>query len=186
MAEIIDCPGCKRKLQVPADVIGQRVQCPTCAVTFVAQAGSAIPAPGSPPPSSAPPPPAPRMDDDADFDRSSRSRRRRFDDDDDYYDDDRDDSRRSRRDMAPHRGDMVLVLGILALLVCAPILGPMAWVMGNNDLAEMDAGRMDPTGRSNTSVGRVLGIVATCMIVAGIAMFCLFFGMVAMIGAAAR
>ena len=41
MSEIIDCPGCKRKLQVPDDVVGQRVQCPTCAAVFIPQAGAA-------------------------------------------------------------------------------------------------------------------------------------------------
>ena len=41
--------------------------------------------------------------------------------------------------MKPHRGGVILALGILGLLVCA-ILGIFAWIMGNNDLAEMRAG----------------------------------------------
>ena len=50
-------------------------------------------------------------------------------DDADYYGD-----RFVRRDLLPHRGSTILTLGILSLLVCGPILGPMAWVMGNTDL----------------------------------------------------
>ncbi|MBI1903904.1 MAG: hypothetical protein HYS13_22615 [Planctomycetia bacterium] len=45
----------------------------------------------------------------------------------------------------PHRGTMILVLGILSLVLC-PILGPFAWVMGNTDMQEMAAGRMDRSG----------------------------------------
>ena len=48
---------------------------------------------------------------------------------------------------APHRASMVLVLGILGLVVCF-ICGIIAWVMGNADLREMDAGRMDPDRKS--------------------------------------
>ena len=46
--------------------------------------------------------------------------------------------------LKPHRGAVVLVLGILGLAVCL-ICGIIAWVMGNNDLREMDAGIMDPS-----------------------------------------
>ena len=45
----------------------------------------------------------------------------------------------------PHRGTMILVLGILGLVVC-PIIGIIAWVMGHGDLKEMQAGAMDPNG----------------------------------------
>jgi hypothetical protein len=58
-----------------------------------------------------------------------------------------------------HRGGAVLALGILGLVVCF-ILGVIAWVMGNNDLREMDVGVMDPVGRSMTQAGKVCGIVS--------------------------
>ncbi|MBN2182674.1 MAG: hypothetical protein JW715_12250, partial [Sedimentisphaerales bacterium] len=48
--------------------------------------------------------------------------------------------------MKPHRGTLILILGILGL-VCCVICGIIAWVMGNTDLREIDAGRMDPSGR---------------------------------------
>ncbi|MHC4154933.1 MAG: DUF4190 domain-containing protein [Planctomycetota bacterium] len=64
-----------------------------------------------------------------------------------------------QRPLKPHRGGAVLALGILGLVVCF-ILGVVAWVMGNNDLREMDIGVMDPSGRSMTQAGRVCGIVS--------------------------
>jgi hypothetical protein len=59
----------------------------------------------------------------------------------------------------PHRGVTVLVLGILGLACCF-ILGIIAWVMGNKDLQEMDAGRMDPSGRGLTQAGKICGMIA--------------------------
>jgi hypothetical protein len=69
--------------------------------------------------------------------------------------------------MKPHRGTVILVLGILSLVICAP-LGIAAWVMGNGDIKEMDAGAMDPSGRSTTNAGRICGIIGTILLVLGI------------------
>jgi hypothetical protein len=66
--------------------------------------------------------------------------------------------------MRPHRGSSVLVYGILGLVLCQ-ILGIAAWRMGNDDLREMDLGRMDPSGRDLTKAGRILGIVATVILI---------------------
>ena len=55
----------------------------------------------------------------------------------------------------------MLTLGILSLLVCGPILGPIAWVMGTNDLKAMAAGRMDRDGEGITRAGQIIGMVAT-------------------------
>ena len=63
----------------------------------------------------------------------------------------------------------VLVLGILSLVVCG-VLGPFAWVMGNRTLREIDASRMTARplgGRETVNVGRVLGIIATVLLVVG-------------------
>lgn len=65
----------------------------------------------------------------------------------------------------PHRGTAVLVLGILGLVLCF-ILGIVAWVMGNTDLAEMDAGRMDPSGRSITQAGKICGMISVFLQIA--------------------
>ena len=66
--------------------------------------------------------------------------------------------------MKPHRATTVLVLGILGLVICGP-LGIAAWVMGNGDLKEMDAGQMDPSGRSTTNAGRICGMIATILMI---------------------
>ena len=65
--------------------------------------------------------------------------------------------------MKPHRGTLILVFGILSLVLCAP-LGIAAWIMGNGDLKQMDAGTMDPTGRSVTNAGRICGIIGTILL----------------------
>jgi hypothetical protein len=69
--------------------------------------------------------------------------------------------------MKPHRGTLILVLGILGLLICG-FLGIPAWIMGNTDLKEMDAGTMDSAGRGNTNAGRICGMIATILLVVGV------------------
>ena len=67
--------------------------------------------------------------------------------------------------MQPHRGALVLVLGILGIVFgCAPV-AIVAWVMGRGDLAKIDAGVMDPAGRGTTQAGMILGIVGTILFV---------------------
>lgn len=65
---------------------------------------------------------------------------------------------------SPHRGSLVLTLGILAL-VCNFCLVPgiMAWAFGHSDLKEIDAGRMDPEGRGMTQAGKILGMIGTIL-----------------------
>lgn len=65
--------------------------------------------------------------------------------------------------MKPHRGTLILVFGILGLVTCQ-IFGIVAWIMGNNDLREMDAGIMDPEGRANTSAGRICGMISAALL----------------------
>lgn len=62
----------------------------------------------------------------------------------------------------PHRGAMILVFGILGLLCCF-IFGIVAWAMGSADLKEMDAGRMDPSGRGLTQAGQICGIISAVL-----------------------
>jgi len=83
--------------------------------------------------------------------------------------------------MTPHRGGMILALGILGLIICF-VIGIVAWVMGGNDLREMDAGRMDPSGRGLTQAGKILGIVAVAIQLIGLTLWIL---MVVVFGAAA-
>jgi hypothetical protein len=60
--------------------------------------------------------------------------------------------------LKPGRGGVILALGIAGLLCCFP-LSFVAYFLGRKDLTEMDSGQMDPTTRSLTNVGRILGIV---------------------------
>jgi hypothetical protein len=76
-----------------------------------------------------------------------------------------------RRDCEPHRGNLVLTLGIisLAVLICWPLavvglpLGIVAWVMGTRDLEKIKLGVMDPAGQGLVQGGRVCGIVGTIL-----------------------
>jgi hypothetical protein len=74
--------------------------------------------------------------------------------------------------LRPHRGVTVLVLGILGIVLCV-ICGIIAWVMGANDLREMDAGRMDPSGRGLTQAGKICGMIGTLLQVAIIGIYLL-------------
>jgi ABC-type Fe3+ transport system permease subunit len=64
----------------------------------------------------------------------------------------------------PSQATTVLVLGILSLVVCG-VLGPVAWSMGNTELAAIDAGRRPPENRGTANAGRILGIIATVLLV---------------------
>ncbi|MHC4072644.1 MAG: DUF4190 domain-containing protein [Planctomycetota bacterium] len=69
--------------------------------------------------------------------------------------------------LRPHRGTLILVLGILGL-VCCFICGIVAWVMGNNDLRDIDAGRIDPSGRGLTQAGKICGMVSVALQIVGL------------------
>src|SRR5262245_41841356 len=174
MPETIDCPKCQRKLRVPDELIGQAVQCPTCGAMFTA---TTAPSPG---PAftqelpweqrareQGPPQPAPARE----FERP---------DPEDYDDWER--RPRYRRDAQPHRGAMILTFGILSLVICG-FLGPVAWIMGNNDLREIRAGRMDREGEGLTQAGRICGMIATIFMVLGCVFYCVIFGIAGMGGA---
>jgi predicted Zn finger-like uncharacterized protein len=215
-AELVSCPECQRKLRVPNDLIGKVVKCPTCGQTFTADPARQAPPPKPPPTRQEKPARTSKVSRDDDEDDDDRSRRRRsrsgrddddddrprrrrsrYSRDDDDDDDDYDRRRRQRRDLEPHRGAAVLTLGIVGLgltvipvvplggLICAII----AWVMGNTDLGQMRAGRMDREGESQTSAGRICGIVAVVLhIVAvflGFAWFCCALGVIGGLGGAA-
>ena len=68
----------------------------------------------------------------------------------------------TQQTLKPHRETTVLVLGILGFAVCF-ICGIIAWVMGKNDLEEMNAGIMDASGRSLTNAGRICGKISTIL-----------------------
>ena len=83
----------------------------------------------------------------------------------------------------PHRGTLILVLGIIGLVACMPV-GIAAWVMGNGDLAQMDRGEMDPEGRGMTKAGKILGIISVAWFCLVLVLVVLGGGCAALMGAA--
>ncbi len=69
---------------------------------------------------------------------------------------------------APHRGTLILVLGIVSFVTGCFVAGVIAWAMGNRDLREMDEGRMDPSGYGATQAGRITGMVHVILTCAGL------------------
>lgn len=67
----------------------------------------------------------------------------------------------------PHRGGAILALGIIGIVLCF-VTGIIAWVMGSNDLKEMDAGLRDKTGYSLTKAGMICGIIGVVLSVLSI------------------
>lgn len=66
----------------------------------------------------------------------------------------------------PHRGVLILVLGILGIACCV-ICGIIAWAMGSSDLKQMDTGLRDPAGRGLTQAGKICGIVSVILAIVG-------------------
>ena len=142
MPTVVECPSCGKKLKVPDEYLGKKVRCSDCNGTFVS----------GKPPSKAPPKAPVRVEED--------------DVADDVNDDDEAPVRkRSRSSMEPHRGTLILILGIAGLAgtfiigIIAIIPAILAWIWGKADLKKMDDGAMDPEGRSNTSLGKMLGMI---------------------------
>lgn len=152
----ITCPTCRGPLRVPEELFGKRVQCPTCEAIFIAEVE------GNPQPAErATSEPATQYAENASY-----PRRRDYRPSAGHY-------------LQPHRGGLILGLGIASLIVCGP-LGIAAWVMGNSDLAAMRRGEMDPTGEGNTQAGRICGMVASILMIVGCGCYA-----VAMLAAAA-
>jgi hypothetical protein len=69
--------------------------------------------------------------------------------------------------MVPHRGGLILALGLIGFVVSCPIFSLMAWVMGSHDLNEMRSGRMDRGGEGMTQAGQVLGMILSALWILG-------------------
>jgi hypothetical protein len=106
--------------------------------------------------------------------RASYPDRDRFDDDF---------ARPRRRDTVPHRGGVVLAMGIVslvALLVIPAIgipFGIIGWIMGQVDLRQMKNDQMDRDGEGMTRAGWVCSILGTVINSLYLLLCCGFFGM---------
>ncbi len=163
MQTTIPCPSCQRELRLPEYLLGKLVKCPVCGMTFTAslEPPAVIREPIQPAGRSNP---SPTLED---YPEESPDWNQ-----EDY--EDRPPRRRPRRTryFTPHRGGAILTLGILSIVICG-LLGPIAWIMGNTDLSEMRAGRMDPDGESVTQAGKICGIVGTVRALCCWGLFCL-------------
>ena len=82
--------------------------------------------------------------------------------------------------LRPHRGTLILILGIAGLLCCF-VCGIIAWVLGSQDMKDMAAGTMDPTGLGMTKAGKILGIISVVLAVLYVLFYVLILvGMIAM------
>jgi predicted Zn finger-like uncharacterized protein len=164
MPVLIDCDRCQRKVRVQEANLGKKVRCPACGHTFLAHWES------DPEDATAP-------EDAQEATRRGGSRQAESDDDayavqrevrrvrprrrpvSDGYDEDED-----RPQLRPHRGALILTLGILSLIFsCIPlagwILGAFAMSMGSADERLMEERLMRRSGRGMTKAGQICGII---------------------------
>jgi DNA-directed RNA polymerase subunit M/transcription elongation factor TFIIS len=176
--EIAPCPGCQARLMVSTGDLGTDVECPYCKTVYRAETPGARSEAAEPRPRRRPAadveerPSRRRRDDDDEDERTSRRRR-----DEDEDDDPRPRRKRDRRDLEPHRGTMILVLGILSFVGCGIFTAIPAWVMGTTDIRKIDAGRMNPDGRGTTQAGRILGMASCILTVVFTLLYCVIVGL---------
>jgi hypothetical protein len=65
------------------------------------------------------------------------------------------------------KGTLILILGILSI-VCVQLLGPVAWIMGNTAMREIDANPGACSNRGTVNAGRICGIIGTIFLVLGV------------------
>jgi len=186
MATVFSCPGCRVDFPVPDSLVGQQVRCPSCRKLYQSDSQGLT----SPPPTEVPSTPTEAITQD-ELPASARvisdplgefiscpicdekisghslvcplcqepvDHRPRW----------------QRRDVVPHRSGVILSLGIFSLIMVlaafCPVfsgvgvgLGAAAWMMGNNDLARILRGEMDPDGQMTTKSGRNCGIIGVIL-----------------------
>ncbi len=164
----VQCPSCQRRLNAPDKLLGKRVKCPSC--------GKAFEVTQTPKPKTVDEEPLVEPEILDDEEPEAKPRRRRPRDDDEDEDEEERPSRRRRdkkkyrpvRQGAPHRGGLILMLGILSIpCACCVLLGLLvggiAINMAKTDFAEMNAGRMDSSGGGLTKAGYICGIVGVVL-----------------------
>lgn len=62
----------------------------------------------------------------------------------------------------PDQGVLILILGLLGF-ACCPIFGVAAWILGYTALNDIQAGRMDPSGRGLVQAGYYIGIASVIL-----------------------
>jgi predicted Zn finger-like uncharacterized protein len=133
MPQLVKCPHCQKQLNVPDNLLGKNVKCPSCQNAFVATAESAA----EPPSVSRRVPPTEEAVSGLAGDSAGL---------------------RPHRGML-----VLILGIASAIIVCCPLVnwiaGGLAIYFGGADLKAMDRGEMDPSGRGMTKIGWILGIV---------------------------
>lgn len=147
MSACVFCPACGGAVRLPEAHLGRLVECPRCRHRWTAEAEEPT---GDRIPTRSWERPPPRADHHSD----------------EPLDEDLAEALTNppRRDWLPHRGGLVLTLGILALCLCAIppagiLLGASAAFMGYADLAAIRRNEMEPDGRPLTLGGTIAGLV---------------------------
>jgi hypothetical protein len=145
------CPSCGKELCVRNELLGQQVRCPMCEAVFRALVGMEPPLT---PYSLAPEPPPIRWRGGSTLPEALAYLGELHTPLDEVA--------------VPHRGAIILTLGILGLIFCPfPIagwlLGGLATTKGTDDIDKMNRRGMDPSGRGMTSAGRICGIIAVIL-----------------------
>lgn len=78
-----------------------------------------------------------------------------------------------------NRGTIALVLGIISI-VCCPVVGPVAWVLGKQELNAIAAGSAPAAGEGVAKAGMILGIIGTVFVVFGF-LWIIFWGGLAVV-----
>ncbi len=155
MSQLVECPTCGRKINLPDDSANKKVTCRGCESTnriHATDGGSLFLTCIEETVEPSPEVRAPASRKGSRSSPSSRGNQTR--------------SGRQSRSRGNHRtpdgASTVLIVGILSLVLCA-FLGPVAWVMGNSYLEKCKRARVRPEGGG--VAGRVLGIIATALMV---------------------
>lgn len=202
MADIVDCPKCGGKLRVPDELVGRTVKCPTCGSLFIAaitpqraneQPARGLDAPlrradqheekhGEPSASSGARRPCPHCGKENPSEHTACNHCGAvFEDQLAVVSDDEPPIGRHatyRGNFVPHRGGLILCLGILSILfgltgilgVIGLALGICSWVMGQKDLQRIRNREMDARGDGLTHSGWICGIVG--VVVSTVVSFC--------------
>jgi hypothetical protein len=141
----VSCPRCRRTLDVAGATADALACCPACQHEFRARPS---PAAIQTRQGRVVDPPLAELADEPEAPRACERGRSR---------------RRLDGQLTPHRGPILLGMGVASFVVAPLILGPATWIMAHNDLHEMDAGRMDTAGRDQTRIGRLCGMLSTLL-----------------------
>lgn len=77
------------------------------------------------------------------------------------------------------RAVVSVVVGVLGIICCG-LLAPIAWYLGNEELRNIDAGRLPESNRGLAQIGKILGIIGTILLVLAL-LWVVFFGGMAML-----